>query len=266
VQKEEWQADRHNTIFLYSLYTHLPRLSPPGSCHSETSDGDKKARLSYMRPFCRLVSSSAVSASFALLALVSLPAHAQTQALDFASQSGGITSNSSATFGWSFNLSTTINVTQLGVFDAGNNGFANSHQVGLWNSSQVLLASTTLASGLSGTPVSSASGTGSFRYAAVTNVVLTPGTYYLGAGYLANDVDSVFTGLPTLASGLTFDAARLTLSSFTFPSTSTAANGYFGPNFRFTAVSTAAPEPGSLALLLPIMGTAGMVIRKRRKK
>jgi hypothetical protein len=29
--------------------------------------------------------------------------------------------------------------------------------------------------------------------------------------------------------------------------------------------ATAAPEPGSLALLLPVMGVAGMVIRKRRK-
>jgi hypothetical protein len=31
------------------------------------------------------------------------------------------------------------------------------------------------------------------------------------------------------------------------------------------AVTAIAPEPGSLALLLPIMGTVGMVIRRRRK-
>ena len=32
------------------------------------------------------------------------------------------------------------------------------------------------------------------------------------------------------------------------------------------ATGDVAPEPGSLALLLPVMGVAGMVIRKRRKK
>ena len=37
-------------------------------------------------------------------------------------------------------------------------------------------------------------------------------------------------------------------------------------NFRLSGDSTTAPEPGSLTLLLPVMGVAGMVIRKRRKK
>jgi hypothetical protein len=33
-----------------------------------------------------------------------------------------------------------------------------------------------------------------------------------------------------------------------------------------TASATAAPEPGSLALLLPLMGTAGILLRSRRRK
>ena len=57
--------------------------------------------------------------------------------------------------------------------------------------------------------------------------------------------------------------------------TSTSANTAFtnrpglDANFRLSGDSTVAPEPGSLALLLPVMGTlstVGMMIRKRRKK
>jgi hypothetical protein len=37
-------------------------------------------------------------------------------------------------------------------------------------------------------------------------------------------------------------------------------------NYTLNAANTAAPEPGSLALLLPVMGTVGVVIRKHRKR
>ncbi len=40
----------------------------------------------------------------------------------------------------------------------------------------------------------------------------------------------------------------------------------FNGTINYTLKATAAPEPGSLALLLPVMGTVGMVVRKRRKQ
>jgi hypothetical protein len=219
-----------------------------------------------------------LSAACALLAFASLPAGAQTQALDSGngrlSQTGG-----SNTLGWSFNLSgTNITVTQLGIFDSvisgGNeNGLANSHQVGLWNSAGTLLTSTTIGAGLTGTAVVSSSGRGSYRYVDVTNVVLGPGTYYLGASYTRFETDQFLasTSSVTLASGLTFNQAQISVGNgFAFPSETSPPNGnaFFGPNFRFTpgGTVTVAPEPGSLALLLPVMGTVGMVIRKRRNK
>lgn len=75
---------------------------------------------------------------------------------------------------------------------------------------------------------------------------------------------SIFIGLTSTQS---FDQIRFTNTAL---SANTDASQVFD-NVRIgsasvTPPSTAAPEPGSLALLLPVVGVAGMVIRKRRRK
>lgn len=226
-------------------------------------------------PFHRHAPPLALSVACLLSAgalVVSVPqqAQAQTQVLDF---TGGAAffSGGNNTLGWEFNLSTTVSVTDLGVFDEGNNGFIDTHPVGLWTTGGTLLASTTLASGASGTPVVSASGFGAFRYNAVAPVVLTPGNYVLGAQYpTAAGGDAVRSEVSSvaLASGFTFVQGRfISGTGFAFPTgTFATSGGHFGPNLRFSAVATsAAPEPASLALLalsgLPLVGA---VIRRRR--
>jgi hypothetical protein len=196
-------------------------------------------------------------------------ARAQTQAIDF---TGGDewAPFSNAVMGWQFNLSTIVTLTDLGHFDEGNDGFGESHQVALWTTGGTLLASTTLASGLSGTPVVSASGLGAFRYNPVTPVVLTPGDYVLGT-YSATELDSgrYDVSSTSTAAGFTFTQARYSISgsgfvlpAFTFPTT----GGVFGPNLRFAA--SAAPEPGSLCLLsllaLPGLSRVRASVRRRR--
>lgn len=151
-----------------------------------------------------------LSALAAVAALGPAPAQAQSQVLDFATGSGG-TSTGNNSFGWQFTLSTTVTVTDLGFFDNGNNGLVNSHQVGLWNSAGSLLASTTLASGLSGTSVvASASGLGAYRYNGVSPVVLTPGTYSVGASYITGDSDAVIINAsnPAMLAGFSYGGGQ----------------------------------------------------------
>jgi hypothetical protein len=52
------------------------------------------------------------------------------------------------TFGWQFTVTSTLNVTDLGYYDAGGDGLAFSHQVGIFNdSTQLELVSGTVDSG-----------------------------------------------------------------------------------------------------------------------
>jgi hypothetical protein len=197
------------------------------------------------------------------------PLRAQTQALDF---TGGFPSSiNNTTIGWAFALSGTVSVTDLGLFDQGNDGFIDPHPVGLWRNDGTLLATTTLAFGLSGTVVPSGSGFGAFRYNAITPVVLTPGNYVVGAYFPATANINVpqdrpyFNSIATTAAGFTYTEFRASIQNpalifpgFTFPM-----SGGFGPNLRFTSV--AAPEPGTLALLALIgLPAAGTVIRRSR--
>lgn len=80
------------------------------------------------------------------------------------------------TLGYSFQVNTAITVTALAVFDADADGLNVSHDVGIWNASGNLLASTTVAAGAVD-PI-----LGGYRYAAISGLPLTAGNiYYVGA-------------------------------------------------------------------------------------
>jgi hypothetical protein len=207
----------------------------------------------------------AMSGLFLLAAatILTSPAQAQTQALDFTGGSGA-NSGGNHTHGWAFTISVPVTVTQLGLFDQGNNGFVNSHQVGLWDNAGNLLTSTTIGSGLSGTAVVSGSGFGAFRYVDTASVVLASGTYVIGASYVNSDADTIRVSATstTMTAGFAFVEGRtLQNSGFGFPSATTSGNRSFGPNLRIA--NAAAPEPGSLALILT--SVAGSIAMRRRK-
>ena len=80
--------------------------------------------------------------------------------------------------GWSFEVSTPVLVTHLGLYDSFQDGFAAEHPVGLWKSDGGLLADVTMQAGTSN-PL-----TDWFRFAAIDlpdQPILVPGiTYVLG--------------------------------------------------------------------------------------
>ncbi|MEO7514318.1 MAG: PEP-CTERM sorting domain-containing protein [Verrucomicrobiota bacterium] len=180
------------------------------------------------------------------------------------------------TRGWSFfnGPNNPIAITQLGVFDIGGDGLVNSHQIGVWTTDGVLLATATLPAGTSGSLVDN------YRYVSISPVTLpggfmANGGYIIAAQYSAGDVDDPLT--PTASgNGL---APGLALWSGGFPS-----HGWYGfgeglpfpgqrtqppmegsggapfwePNFQFIAV----PEPSASLLLAP--GLLYLFLRRRK--
>ena len=92
--------------------------------------------------------------------------------------SGSRLTNPPFTLGWSFNLSQSYIVDALGVYDSRGDGLVDNHDIGLWDSTGILLASVTGVTGDSYPLVVS------FRYAPLSsNITLQSGEYYIGATY-----------------------------------------------------------------------------------
>ncbi len=189
--------------------------------------------------------------------------------LDF---TGGITTTETGdnTYGWSFSVSSPITVSALGFWDEASHTLAYSHQVGLWNSSQTLLASTTITS--SSTPVSSVSGEGQWLFNTLsTPVTLQAGTYVIGANYNDDSTDLIRakTDSPITASGVTYIKSLYVLNTgFSIPTENVdySYNSYFGPNLEATSAASV-PEPGTLVLAsMGFLGLAGCHwLRKKRE-
>jgi hypothetical protein len=156
----------------------------------------------------------------------------------------------SFTYGWTFQANSDVVVTQLGLWDYFSNGLFHSHPVGLWSSSQQLLASATVPAGTDGTLVND------FRYAPITPLTLSAGqSYYLGALYTPTEMDwfylgeldgprNIFNLDPAFSSPVSASIKGTSLTCPTpYPSPPQAA--MLGPSFLFHAV----PEPSTFALL-----------------
>jgi hypothetical protein len=147
------------------------------------------------------------------------------------------------TLGYEFYAYTSTTVDALGLYDSSGDGLADSHAVGLWNASGVLLSSTVVSSGTSDALVNG------FRYADVTPLTLTAGNYYtIGALYTQGDEPLIFTGddisaVPAVAYVGTTFASGSTLQS---PTNFASYGGFFGPNFEVVA---ATPEPAAWATI-----------------
>jgi hypothetical protein len=213
------------------------------------------------RLFLRLAPALIVAA---LVACCPLPTRANTIALSFTggSKSGG----NGDTVGWAFTLSSPVLLTDLGLWDPnGGTGLNDSHLVTVWTSTgtQVPGAQTTIPSG----PGPETAG---FRYVSIAPVLLSAGSYTIGAFYPGNAFDAVSFSASTIttASGVTYNGSR-GISGNAFPPTDFASlpNSYFGPNFQFTAPpANGVPDSGSTwtLLLLGLTATFGLKFFVRR--
>jgi VPDSG-CTERM motif len=140
-------------------------------------------------------------------------------------------------------------VTQLGLWDQNNDGLNTSHDVNIWTSTGMLLATTTIPSGTGATL------TNGFRYVSIPSVLLPAGSYTIGGFYSTNsDLAAIQVSTITTASGVTYNGSR-SAGGFVFPTGDPAGrpNSYFGPNFQFSV-----PDTGTTCSLLglSLMGLA----------
>ncbi len=205
----------------------------------------------------RIFKRPAVAALAALLSFetIAIPA------LDFdqgAHPSGS--SQNTQTLAWEFTVNTPLRVTHLGIFDEGQNGLAEIHEIGLWSIAGTLLGQAQNQIGQGSALL------GKFRYETVTPFQLAPGTYYIGASYRAGTADFLPTQSDSIstAAEITYHRGRFGLGSgLTFPNTASGPGVFFGPNFQFTSGSAPVPDAGATAGLLGL-GLIGIVATRRK--
>jgi len=196
-------------------------------------------------------------------ALVFLPAtsHASTLGLDVTSNTQIFAPGVFHNIGWQLSVSSTITIDGLGLFDVDPAGLTETHQVGIWDNSGTLLASTTVTSG--STFVTSVSGAGDWLFNSITPLVLAPGTYVV-SGFYATSADSVMANATIVTDPrISFLASRAsTEGAFAEAGVyGLVEPGVFGANLRVQA-PVVTPEPTSMFLLGS--GIVALAVRRRR--
>jgi len=189
-------------------------------------------------------------------------------AVGISNTTGEALTNGPFTLGWRFSLNSPILVSGLGVFDSGQDGLKDSHDVGIFDAAGVLLASATVASGQF-SPL-----TEQFRYAPAS-VLLTPGQSYLIGAVWGPNSDELLMGSATNPTLNFVTAPEINWLSYAYTSSGSltapltfgidATESYFGPNFTYAAVVPEIDPAGMGGVLALVVGALGVVERRCRK-
>ena len=200
-----------------------------------------------------------ISAALLLSGFALANANAATIALQWSGTgSGGFSAH---TRGWEFSSSASIDVTSLGWFDFANDGLADSHKVGVWDSLGNLLMTGTVAAG-NADPLLAG-----FRYTSALSgtTTLAAGSYVVAG--LSTNADQTWRNVSpaavTTGPEISYIEDRTSGTSvFEYADFHQGFDvGYFGANFQYNAV----PEPAALPLSLLGLVLLGVATRARRR-
>jgi len=217
-----------------------------------------------------------VFAGVFLLIVFSGSANAAALSFTLGDVVGNFSDSNNRVVGWSFTTNAAITVTDLGFYDAGADGLTQSHAVGLYTSTGMLLVSGTVPGGTLGTL------DGLFRYVDVADTTLAASTTYVIGAVLLGSAD-LWTWLPVYggvgASSFTADpaitlgpagSARFECCTYTaleFPDQligvaepGNPRNAFLGPNFQLALAPV--PVPAAVWLFGSALGVLGGVRRK----
>jgi hypothetical protein len=161
----------------------------------------------------------------------------------------------SGTIGWTFSVTRPIEVTSVGVFDFGTDGFQNPAEIGLFDDVGSTLFSATIPTGTEGSTTEN-----TYRWIDVSGPILRPGITYTIADYLDDLAQFMIASQFVIAPEILYMRAVFSNpgDGLEFPTNPAGGmNLYAGPNFRYTIV----PEPSAAALLC--FGLALLRLRSR---
>lgn len=199
-------------------------------------------------------------AGLSLAVALAAPVAASAQTLG-TSISGGNNFNSRHwSLGYFFDVYSPFTVNYLAFWDAGSDGFAESHDVGLYDfSGSTLISSATLGAGTGAQLLDG------FRLVAVPSFTLAIGTYQVVG--TTGDENFIANVVLTNAFGITYLYEAWCESETLVPNCgfATNVNGYFGANFA--GGESVIPEPASMVLLgTGLVGVFGVARRRRNKE
>lgn len=174
------------------------------------------------------------------------------------------------TVGFKFTANKNLTVNALGFYDDKQDGLSSSHDVGIYDLSGTLLASTSIASG------TSAGLDGKFRYSSISSFNLSAGQSYIIAGLATGDDGYTYGTVGTTIQGLAIDpviaidplaSVFLYAPNLSFPTEHFGYDLYPMVNFKYDAVSQV-PLPAAFPLLgvgLALIGGFQRMVGKRRR-